>query len=249
MVLLMMKPIFMSLRAFLLYQRQPYDRTTWSKLRDPWYFILMCLASSPVIWVRGLFMSILLACIAIELEEYQLQVGPKSIARLSTEPARVSTADIERPCLLPQRYILTLKGTQFISGLINLTLLIFDMWSCLTLHDVCDLSSFGMPTSPVAQQVAVLVWIQLLCWTACVLGPFSSRFDSRVGALISAQQHHPPYVTARRSFKKRSLSAKRWLHCLTHGRRRSSHSSNEKVHQFALPSPIFGSVPLPSCHT
>ena len=34
------RPWLRSFRGFFLYNRLPYDRTIWSKMRDPWYYIV-----------------------------------------------------------------------------------------------------------------------------------------------------------------------------------------------------------------
>ena len=63
---LVLEPPVMAFRAFFLYNRMPYDRTIFSKLRDPWTLLLTYIAASPTVWVRGSFFTIYLICIASE---------------------------------------------------------------------------------------------------------------------------------------------------------------------------------------
>ena len=78
---------FQKVRAFLLYNKMPFDRSIWTKIRTPWYFILMGLASSTNMYIRGGFFTFYLFCLSIDMEEFQMMF-----------------------------FILGLKGTQFISG-------------------------------------------------------------------------------------------------------------------------------------
>ena len=66
------KPWLRAIRAFILYYRMPYDRTIWSKLRDPVYIVMMYVAASPYVAVRGTFFTVYLACIISEMEEFQV---------------------------------------------------------------------------------------------------------------------------------------------------------------------------------
>lgn len=96
---LVLKPLLIKFRSFVLYHRMPYDRTFWSKLKDPWTMTMMYIASSPTILIRGSFFTIYLLCIVVDREEYQLM-----------------------------RFILGLKGTQFLSGILKLVSVCFDFW-------------------------------------------------------------------------------------------------------------------------
>ena len=53
-------PTLLWMRAFLLYRRQPFDRTVWVKLRDPATIILMLVAASTDVYIRGGFFTIFL---------------------------------------------------------------------------------------------------------------------------------------------------------------------------------------------
>lgn len=61
-----------ALRHFVLYHRMPYDRTFWAKLKDPWAILVMYIAASPDVLVRGLFFTFLLMCIIHDKDEFQL---------------------------------------------------------------------------------------------------------------------------------------------------------------------------------
>lgn len=54
------------------YYRLPYDRTFFSKMKEPWTIVLMAVAASPEIIVRGLFFSLFLLIIIQDKNEYQL---------------------------------------------------------------------------------------------------------------------------------------------------------------------------------
>ena len=108
------RPVLMWGRAFLLYRRQPYDRTVWAKLQDPTTFVLMVIVAQPNVFVRGTFFTLLLAAIMREREEFQLM-----------------------------QFILALKGTQFLSGLIKLGTLCLGLWMC-TIQTTCETSAPGV---------------------------------------------------------------------------------------------------------
>ena len=67
-------PLLVRLRAFVLYYRLPYDRTFWAKLRDPRTLLVMMIASSPNVYLRGLFFSLYFASILLECDEFQLSI-------------------------------------------------------------------------------------------------------------------------------------------------------------------------------
>ena len=105
-VLSILTPLVMSFRAFFLYYRLPYDLSIWSKLKDTWYYIMTYIAASPNPFVRGGFFTIYLLGIITELEEFQVM-----------------------------RFIIGLKGTQFISGVIKTVILAFKFWKCAVTSD------------------------------------------------------------------------------------------------------------------
>ena len=65
-------PVIMRARAWLLYHRLPYDMPIFAKYRNPKCVLLTLIASSTNDLVRGLFFSLYLAAISVELDEYQL---------------------------------------------------------------------------------------------------------------------------------------------------------------------------------
>ena len=81
-------PHIRAFRAFILYYRLPYDLPIWSKIRDPWYYIMLFIGANPNVVIRGGFFTIYLACIAAELEEFQVKHR-----RLCSAASRASTAD------------------------------------------------------------------------------------------------------------------------------------------------------------
>ena len=101
MLLLLLKPSLYYVRASVLYYRFPYDLPIWSKIRNPWYYIFYFLGANPDIFVRGGFFTIYLLCIASDLEEFQVL-----------------------------RFILGMKGMQFVSGMIKSAILCYEFWAC-----------------------------------------------------------------------------------------------------------------------
>jgi len=140
-----------TLRHFILYYRMPYDRTVWAKLRDPWTIVVMYIAASPDIFIRGLFFSFFLLCIIHDRDEFQLM-----------------------------RYILGLKGSQFISGLLKGLIGYIDFWVCAS--GDCRLTGPGVGQH-VVEQMMLLTWLQLLLWTAFVLLPYASHLNPQTGRL------------------------------------------------------------------
>jgi len=144
------------LRSFVVYHRMPYDRTIWAKLRDWQTLLVMLIAASPDVFVRGGFFTFFLVSIVKDREEFQLM-----------------------------RFILGLKGTQFISGLLKAILAYFGFWQCtVTSPDpaACRNDGPGVGSS-VRFTAALLVWLQMLMWTAFLLLPYSSQYDPQTGRL------------------------------------------------------------------
>ena len=76
----------MAFRAFFLYNRMPYDRSMFSKFRDPWTLLLTYLAASTNVWVRGSFFTIYLLCIGARgrgLDRHACMRRPRTAPRLT----------------------------------------------------------------------------------------------------------------------------------------------------------------------
>ena len=87
------------------------------------------------VWVRGGFFTIYLACIISELEEFQVM-----------------------------RFILGLKGTQFISGLFKFVKLAFAFWGCsVTSTDPagCSAAGPGVGHTSVLKMISAIVFLQV----------------------------------------------------------------------------------------
>ena len=159
----LVSPYLWRLRAFLLYHRMPYDRSIYTKLRDPWWVLVMCTAASPDIVVRGIFFTVFLACVATDREEFQIM-----------------------------RFILGLKGTQFISAIIKLFPLSFSFWSCAALPgsldaNWCQLEGPGANGSGITGSVLMIFWLQALTWAAFLMLPYATKFDPRLG--VASREH------------------------------------------------------------
>jgi len=149
-------PPIIAFRAFFLYNRMPYDRTFFSKMRDPWTLVLMYIAASPTVWLRGSFFTFYLICIAFEREEFQLM-----------------------------KFILSLKGTQFLSGIIKLAVLCLSFWHCtVAIPDAngCREAGPGVGKPPL-NDLMMLLWLQVLLWIAFHLLPYSGTFDEQTGTV------------------------------------------------------------------
>ena len=112
-----------------------YDRTIWSKLRDPWTLIFLYIAASPSVWVRGGFFTLYLLCILPEREEFQVT-----------------------------KFILGLKGTQFLSGMLKLVTLCLSFWQCsVTIIDEngCRMEGPGVG-KPALNDLVMLLWLQVV---------------------------------------------------------------------------------------
>jgi hypothetical protein len=56
-----LRPPILRARAFLLYYRTPFDQAIYDKVRDPLYFVMMAVAASSNVFVRGTFFTLYLA--------------------------------------------------------------------------------------------------------------------------------------------------------------------------------------------
>ena len=151
----LVRPLLMSARAFLLYHRVPYDKTLFAKLRTWQYFVIVMIASSTHNLVRGAFFTLYLLAIARELEENQLV-----------------------------RFIMALKGFQFVSGLVGLVEVCFTFWQCTVIFahgeagHACEIYGPGTKSGGyVFESILLQLWMQLLLYVVFLLLPFSGKFN------------------------------------------------------------------------
>ena len=190
-------------RSFFLYYRLAYDQTIWRKIRDPWYWIMLVISASPSTVVRGAFFSVYLACIVLEIEEFQ--VGPPPYPHRPPVPRVVSCPSQPLsslgatcrahhpsprtcPCATCQvmRFILGLKGSQFISGLLKFVKLAFAFWGCsVTSQDPrgCSIDGPGVGHSSVLRLISAVAWLQVLLWMAFLMLPFSGKLNPDTGKI------------------------------------------------------------------
>ena len=79
------------------------------------------------------------------------------------------------------RFILGLKGTQFISGIFKLVTVCMGFWQCsVTVPQMngCALDGPGVGRSTL-RDILILIWLQVLLWIAFLLLPFSGVYDAR----------------------------------------------------------------------
>ena len=189
---MILEPLAADFRAFFLYNRMPYDRAIWSKLRDPWTAIFMYIAASPTVWVRGGFFTIYLLCILPEREEFQVRrcvellvvKGPSPVRYLRLSPRDIMTEQVTK-------FILGLKGTQFLSGIFKLVTLCLSFWQCsVTIldGDGCRMQGPGVD-KPALNDLMMIVWLQALLWLGFLLLPYSGEFDKSTGVVSFRRAH------------------------------------------------------------
>ena len=157
-VLEVCRPWLLEVRAFILYYRLPYDLTIWSKLLDPWYYVVTLIAASTNTLVRGGFFTVYLVC--------------------------VITAGFEEYVVM--RFILGLKGTQFISGIIKTTILCFKFWKCAVTSlepGGCESSGPGVGHHSAFSYLSVLIWLQVLLWAAFLVLPYAGQLNPTTGKI------------------------------------------------------------------
>jgi len=201
-------PWMREFRAFFLYYRLPYDLTIWSKLYDPWYYILTYIAASPNVLIRGGFFTIYLGC--------------------------VLSAGIEE--FIVMRFILGLKGSQFISGIIKTIVLCFKFWRCtVTSGDPmgCEVMGPGVGHHSVFNYILILAWLQALLWVAFLILPYSGQLNPSTGR-ISYQRSTALYKEAREWANKR---------------REARHAKLERRKARSAGEPIVTSAPTPAVST
>jgi len=111
--------------------------------------------------VRGAFFTIYLGCVCVELEEFQVT-----------------------------RFILALKGFQFISGCIALASTCYAFWVCTALSDDgagCTIHGPGQTTT-VPKAIILTCYLQALLWFACLLLPFTGKFQKQTGGVSYERQ-------------------------------------------------------------
>ena len=104
-----------------------------------------------MVWVRGSFFTVYLIALAADCEEFQVT-----------------------------RFILGLKGSQFISGIFKLLTVCIEFWSCsVTVPEIngCAANGPGVGRSTV-RDILILLWLQVLLWIAFLLLPYSGQFDA-----------------------------------------------------------------------
>jgi len=178
--------LFHRLRNFVLYYRNPYDRAIFSKLRDPWTIIVIIVAAHPEIVIRGSFFTFFLICILKDREEFQVM-----------------------------KFILGLKGTQFLSGIIKAILGYHGFWMCLTLEpdpESCRFHGPGVHTN-IATQITLLIWTQILLWVAFLVLPYAGVYNPSTGKVVYGRANQlwaTNYAAAvRRAAKRRKLAEER----------------------------------------
>ena len=86
-------PVLRSFRAWFLYLRVPYDRSSIAKYSDWQYVLAYLVAASPNAALRGAFFTAYLACVLVDREEHQLMsfvVALKGKTTLRPQPAACS---------------------------------------------------------------------------------------------------------------------------------------------------------------
>ena len=153
----------LSCRAWLLYHHAPYDRTVFGRFALPPSILLLVISAWPSWYVRAPYFTIVFACLLPNFEEFQLM-----------------------------RFILALKGSQTLSGVANSVITAVQMWSCVVFQPgTCPSRGPGVSAQPnLVLDLCMIVWLQLLVWTAFVLLPYSSKIGEQQGALSLAGRSH-----------------------------------------------------------
>ena len=148
-------------RALFLYRYLPYDRTGYDTYLDWRYLLLTSLAASPDLRVRVGFFSIYLACLMVERDEFQLT-----------------------------RFVVVLKGSQFLSALWCLLEVCLSFWRCAVLKTAlssgsadCDIRAWPGVGETVPFGMVMTLWLQALLWIAFLLIPYASKYDVAKGIL------------------------------------------------------------------
>ena len=137
-----------SWRSWLLYYHMPYDQTAFGKFHMWQSVLLLLIAAYPGWYVRATFFTIFLGCLMRDMEEFQFV-----------------------------RFILGLKGSGFISGVIAAVKVSMDLWQCTVLKPMtCHLNGPGVGNA-VHEQIVIICWLQVRACVdhACVSRPTCTR--------------------------------------------------------------------------
>ena len=137
-----------SWRSWLLYYHMPYDQTAFGKFHMWQSVLLLVIAAYPGWYVRAIFFTVFLGCLMRDMEEFQFV-----------------------------RFILGLKGSGFISGVIAAVKVSMDLWQCTVLKPMtCHLNGPGVG-NPVHEQIVIITWLQVRACVdhACVSRPTCTR--------------------------------------------------------------------------
>ena len=170
------------MRGYFLYLHSPHDRSFWAKLRSPPSLVVLLVSAAPLWSLRAAFFFVLLLLLLPERDEYQL-------------------------C----QYILSLKGTQALTGVAFALQGVAQLYACAVLAQpaTCDADGPGVGRD-VVQQGGWICALQLLAWTAFALLPFSSQ-NGTVGLSILGRRDE---LRAKRLAKKRNRKAPAWVNRL-----------------------------------
>jgi len=141
-------------------------------------------AANPDIVIRGSFFTFFLVCILREREEFQVM-----------------------------KFILGLKGTQFISGVIKAILGYQAFWSCLALQSdatACQRDGPGVGKS-VVDQFVLVIWTQILLWVAFLVLPYAGHFVPSTGKVVYGKANalwEKNYKLAQRKARRRARMLK-----------------------------------------
>jgi len=141
---------------FVKYHRMPYDTAIWSKLRDWRFLTIMLIAANPNVFIRGGFFTFFLISIVKDREEFQLN-----------------------------KFILGMKGTQFISGVIKAIIAYAKFWACTVLDSdamACRDHGPGVGSS-VVFTANLLLYMQLLLYIAFIILPYAKQYEPSTGWL------------------------------------------------------------------
>ena len=136
-----------ALRARFLYHYAPFDLSFWGRMRSPASVTLFCLSSWPSWAMRTFFFALLFSFLLVDLDEYQLM-----------------------------QFIMSLKGTQFITGLFLALegFVIFFSCSVFAQPSNCDVAGPGVGTA-VPWQAFYQLALQGMTWAAFALLPYSTQ--------------------------------------------------------------------------
>jgi hypothetical protein len=146
-------------RNWLLYYHMPFDQSFFGKISMWQSVMLLIIAAYPGWYARATFFTIILLCLCRELEEFQII-----------------------------RFILGLKGTGCVSGLINAVKIAMGLWHCTVLEPMtCHITGPGVG-SGVFEQILVICWLQVLVWVAFMLMPYTSK-RTEAGPVSGKHRH------------------------------------------------------------